>query len=615
MMSDKIVNSFAFAFILMILTCGTASAFSDSGGGTWKYQREIVIHENSGETLTDYQVLIELKGDDFPGEAQSDGADIRFTDENVGELNYWIEEFNKGSRNIKVWVKVPEIQARGETKIILWYGNPDAGRASDGEAVFEFFDDFDDGLLDNTKWRPAKGGFGKTDESGGTLNLEAPDTLDRSYGVHSINYFNPSNIAIKFKSNVKYMVWTQVGLENTDGDLQGGDDYIIFYFQHPQKEGDLIARFIDNKVTQDYAISFIHDIYATREMQFTDFNTANFLENGDILKSGWSSPEDSMRLHLAASGNFGWKEGVDNANIDWIFVRRFTNLDTTITLKEPISSRLSITKSASLVSIRQHQETTITISLENSDNSDITDVKVTDSIHSSFERVAGDFPNPKRFDLMRPGETREIKYTLRAKESGTFNLDPAGVTYADGDRNIQEGESDATSIKVIQDEEDGTLSSSSSASVNLHGEKSNVVLGEDILLKLSAVNLITKPTMHVQVIIIPPTGMSVTSSEFVQSGAGQFTTTYELEPGNGRDIEVKIKSNQVGDFNVEGRVVYYFGNDKEKSEDHTLTLPIEVRAEADGPTPPPQPTEPSQGFGLIAAFCSILVVLYLRIRR
>jgi hypothetical protein len=118
----------------------------------------------------------------------------------------------------------------------------------------------------------------------------------------------------------------------------------------------------------------------------------------------------------------------------------------------------------------------------------------------------------------------------------------------------------------------------SSASVSLHGEKTQVVSGEDILLTLSAVNLITKPVVHVQVIIIPPSGMSVSSSEFVQSGAGQYTTTYELDPGQGRDIEVRIETNQPGDFHVKGRVVYYFGEDKKNVEDNTLDLPIQVEA-------------------------------------
>jgi Tfp pilus assembly protein PilZ len=116
-----------------------------------------------------------------------------------------------------------------------------------------------------------------------------------------------------------------------------------------------------------------------------------------------------------------------------------------------------------------------------------------------------------------------------------------------------------------------------SASVQLYGEKTDVVMGEDIVLKLSAVNVITKPAMTVQVIIIPPSGMSVTSSEFVTSGAGQYTTTYTVDPGAGKDFEVRIKPNQTGDFEVKGRVVYYFGKDKRTTKDHTLTLPIKVR--------------------------------------
>ncbi|AKB77565.1 RNA-binding proteins (RRM domain) [Methanosarcina horonobensis HB-1 = JCM 15518] len=144
-----------------------------------------------------------------------------------------------------------------------------------------------------------------------------------------------------------------------------------------------------------------------------------------------------------------------------------------------------------------------------------------------------------------------------------------------------------------------------SASVDLHGEKTEVILGEDILLKLSAVNLITKPTMNVQVILIPPSGTTVSSSEFVQSGAGQYTTTYELEPGKGRDIEVRIESAQVGDFNVKGRVVYYFGDDIENAEDYTLDLPIKVKEKS-------EPIESAMpGFGAAGLTVFGLLTVYL----
>lgn len=160
-------------------------------------------------------------------------------------------------------------------------------------------------------------------------------------------------------------------------------------------------------------------------------------------------------------------------------------------------------------------------------------------------------------------------------------------------------------------------SEKSSASVDLHGEKTSVLKGEDILLKLSAVNFITKPTMHVQAIIIPPSGMSVSSSEFVESGAGQYTTTYDIEPGKGRDIQVRIAANQVGDFTVTGKVVYYFGSNKEDGEYYTLDLPIHVE-DSTPETPVSEdksvtiPIPDTPGFGAASLVMILIMVFLLR---
>jgi hypothetical protein len=162
-----------------------------------------------------------------------------------------------------------------------------------------------------------------------------------------------------------------------------------------------------------------------------------------------------------------------------------------------------------------------------------------------------------------------------------------------------------------------TEPSESSASINLHGEKTNVSMGEDIQLKLSAVNIITKPTMHTQVILTPPSGMSVSSSDFVDSGAGQYTATFDLEPGKGKDIEVRIKANQVGNFNVKGRVIYYFGDDKKNGLDYPLILPIQV---SDTSVPTPVSTSESNkesnhstpGFGFTSLVFILLLVFIIK---
>jgi len=59
----------------------------------FKYRRKIIITEQSGNNLSNYQVLIELDSSNFNFEhAQTNGEDIRFTDSNGNLLPYWIEE-------------------------------------------------------------------------------------------------------------------------------------------------------------------------------------------------------------------------------------------------------------------------------------------------------------------------------------------------------------------------------------------------------------------------------------------------------------------------------------------------------------------------------------------
>jgi len=155
-------------------------------------------------------------------------------------------------------------------------------------------------------------------------------------------------------------------------------------------------------------------------------------------------------------------------------------------------------------------------------------------------------------------------------------------------------------------------------SVYLHGEKTKVTVGEDIILSLSAVNLITRPTMTLQLILKVPSGMSVTSTGFVESGSGQYTSTYTVEPGEERHIEVHIKTNQVGKFNVEGDICYYFGGDKSTAEYKTVKLPVKVNPVSTptptGTTPTPSSTE-TPGFEVVFAIAVLLAVAYLARRK
>jgi ABC-type transporter Mla MlaB component len=131
------------------LISGTSQPVSFScGGGNWltgwQYRKPITITERSGNTLTNYQVLINLDTASLisAGKMRSDCGDIRFTDsDGISLLNYWIES-GCNNANTKIWVNVTSIPAGSTKTIYVYYGNPSATSQSNGITTFIFFDDF-----------------------------------------------------------------------------------------------------------------------------------------------------------------------------------------------------------------------------------------------------------------------------------------------------------------------------------------------------------------------------------------------------------------------------------------------------------------------------------------
>ena len=193
-MNDKnkllLVRLVIFGILSVFFISGTATAsptLSNSGGGTWEYYKEVTISENSGTTLTDYHVLVQLSGNDFPTNTRFDGADIRFTDANENELNYWVESWDYSAKNAKIWVKVPSIEGGGSTIIRLYYGNPIASSSSNGDSTFILFDDFLVTNLDTNKW--VEWNSPTYTISNGLITFTSNDDITVHRGLLSLNQF------------------------------------------------------------------------------------------------------------------------------------------------------------------------------------------------------------------------------------------------------------------------------------------------------------------------------------------------------------------------------------------------------------------------------------------
>lgn len=123
--------------------------------------------------------------------------------------------------------------------------------------------------------------------------------------------------------------------------------------------------------------------------------------------------------------------------------------------------------------------------------------------------------------------------------------------------------------------------------VNIYASKPNFTVGDAGSISLSAVNVIGNPTMTVQTVLTVPSGVEVTGTTFSKGGAGTYTSTFEVAPGDSKHITANVKSNEEGEFVTQAEVIYYF--EDEVDDTHTLqnTFTFEV---SQSPTPAPAVT-------------------------
>jgi len=119
----------------------------------WLYKETIRIDNTlNTQELTDFQVAVDVDKNhrDFWLHCLADGGDVRFVDgDGSALLNYYAESFSYTGKEARFWVKIPLLPYTEQKVIYMYYGKADAASLSDGNGVFEFFDDFDAGL---DKW-------------------------------------------------------------------------------------------------------------------------------------------------------------------------------------------------------------------------------------------------------------------------------------------------------------------------------------------------------------------------------------------------------------------------------------------------------------------------------
>ncbi len=118
------------------------------------YQREVTLFNSNNYYLADYQFMMTVDTATLisQGKLDSNCNGIRVRDsDNIRQISHWVEEDTCNTSLTRIWFKKPWTLV-GSNSVYLHYGNnPEVLSASNGNDVFLFFSDFNDGLTD---WYP-----------------------------------------------------------------------------------------------------------------------------------------------------------------------------------------------------------------------------------------------------------------------------------------------------------------------------------------------------------------------------------------------------------------------------------------------------------------------------
>ena len=169
--NDWIVLIGGAVVLLLIAPAGAVTDASDitTTVDTFAREQEISVANPSG---VDW-LAVAFNAAYLPG-MRPDFADIRFVDRNGTAIPHWTENVTDGA-HARVWLALPA----NATVITMLYGNPAARDASDPDAVFLFFEDYERGDLSRWSFCGSnaiiQSGVVRDGAYAGDINVSEPD--------------------------------------------------------------------------------------------------------------------------------------------------------------------------------------------------------------------------------------------------------------------------------------------------------------------------------------------------------------------------------------------------------------------------------------------------------
>ncbi len=284
-------------------------------GAIW-YEITIDNSANSND-LTYYQVLLEITNDaTFFEDCKNEQKYLEFYDTDKATLlNHFVEEFDTTNKNAKIWIKVPYIPANSTKTIYLKINTSRTTDLSDGEAVFEFFDDFDEGTTPNPdKWSSQ----GTPSISESCLILDAAD--EHVYSDGSEGHTADTYLIYECKAYVDSRFSFNVIKPDEKQILSSGSyGFATLYWNNLYTQtGNGGRTEVDRGAYTTDEWKIIKIIYLPDKVKW-ELPEGNFEHTTQI-------PDPSQSMHI---GIWTTADGYTN-KIDWVRVRKYTEPEPTV---------------------------------------------------------------------------------------------------------------------------------------------------------------------------------------------------------------------------------------------------------------------------------------------
>jgi len=270
----------------------------------WNAKRELRINNTGGSELSYYQVFVNLT--DTP----IDAASLRVVNETAGTtVPHWNELVDANGNVVKLWFNCTYIPANSwlNGTYYIYYGNDGASSTSDGEATFEFFDDFPGSSLDGSKWTTQTGRISVSNSIVTICDNDATDTR-----IAGADQYPPKAFRARMRMD-----------NNNDGagwTMQNSDESTWFITRARPIDcpSNLWNAVQDNGNRYGETCGGNLDIqWHVYEITWKDGNNCEFFQDGSYFSvSDQSQVPDTVPISIRS-----WRK----TEFDWILTRKFND--------------------------------------------------------------------------------------------------------------------------------------------------------------------------------------------------------------------------------------------------------------------------------------------------